>query len=144
MKIVFSALAVVVMLSALTPSAFAISDYQSGFNHGVSDARQSDTQWYILQPGKGFYFHTRDFVRGYLTGFCSVDPKASSNTDEATFDCEKGPSQSLWMVGNAAYKEGYTQGVTDGHHSIFHHGKLRGDVQEGFGQGYVSWMEIDM
>ncbi|HEY1247702.1 MAG TPA: hypothetical protein VGE97_01820 [Nitrososphaera sp.] len=39
--------------------AFAISPYQSGFQHGVSDGKDSclhpdGCDWYILKPGKGF------------------------------------------------------------------------------------------
>ena len=57
--------------------------------------------WYILQPGKGFQFHTWDFIRGYVTGWCSVNPPGSgSDADEAEFDCAEGPSSAGWMVGH--------------------------------------------
>jgi hypothetical protein len=51
--------AIIAILMINVPSIFAISDYQYGFNHGVSDARDSrqlpdGCHWYILQPGKGF------------------------------------------------------------------------------------------
>jgi hypothetical protein len=51
--------AIIAFLMIGAPSAFAISDYQSGFNHGVSDARDSrqhpdGCHWYVLQPGNGF------------------------------------------------------------------------------------------
>ena len=39
MKIMLSAIIAFLMIGA--PSIFAISDYQYGFNHGVSDARDS-------------------------------------------------------------------------------------------------------
>ena len=39
---------------------------------------------YILQPGKGFQFHTPEFDRGYVDGFCSIaGPNYSSDADEA-------------------------------------------------------------
>jgi hypothetical protein len=65
----------------------ATSAYDSGFKHGVSDANGGD---YILQPGKGFQFHTQTFNQGYIDGWCSIEgPGASSDADEATFDCSE-------------------------------------------------------
>jgi hypothetical protein len=46
--------------------------YQSGYKHGVSDGRISechDCRLYILEPGKGFQFHTKEFISGYINGF---------------------------------------------------------------------------
>ena len=103
MKIVISAVAVLVLMIG-TQSAFAISDYQSGFNHGVIDGKDScphpdGCHWYILQPGKGFADHTWKFVQGYVTGFCSVSPGTSSDADQATWDCAKGPESASWVSG---------------------------------------------
>src|SRR5712691_11100102 len=86
------------ILSTLVPTAAlavqtvkALSPYESGFKHGVSDGKDSclhpGCHWYILLPGKGFQFHTPEFNRGYVDGFCSVDPHGGSDADVATFDC---------------------------------------------------------
>lgn len=77
------------------------SGYQSGYNHGVSDANTDNPRdWYILQPGKGFEFHTHDFISGYVDGYCSVaGPHMSSDSDKAFWDCARGPSSAGW-VGN--------------------------------------------
>ena len=46
--------------------------------------------WYILEPGKGFAFHSWDFVTGYAIGWCSLnDPHAEFDADESTFDCDE-------------------------------------------------------
>jgi hypothetical protein len=72
--------------------------YQSRYNHGVCDA--TATHMYILQPGKGFQFHSHEFINGYVDGFCSIAGSgASSDADEATFDCDRGFSSAAW-VGN--------------------------------------------
>jgi hypothetical protein len=70
-------------------SAFAVSAYNSGYAHGAGDAHTADTsQWYILQPGKGFAFHTPEFNKGYVDGFCANSPPGTgSDADQATFDC---------------------------------------------------------
>ncbi len=43
MKIIIGAVAVLVLLSAITPSGFALSAHQSGFEHGVLYTR--DRAW---------------------------------------------------------------------------------------------------
>jgi hypothetical protein len=98
MKVLVSAVAVLVLLGAVMP-VLAKSDYQSGFEHGVSDGGKrcgggpGECHWYILQPGKGFQFHTWEFVKGYVNGFCSVpgNEHTGSDADEAAWDCDKGP-----------------------------------------------------
>jgi hypothetical protein len=46
--------------------------YRSGYNHGCSDAKISDSsKKYINQPGKGPNYHTTEFMRGYDDGFDS-------------------------------------------------------------------------
>jgi hypothetical protein len=74
MKIVISAVAIVVLMIG-APSAYAISDYQLGFKHGVSDGKIKSQincpglepcPYYILEPGKGFQFHTLEFVKGAM------------------------------------------------------------------------------
>jgi hypothetical protein len=97
MKTIIATIGIIVLLSA-TPGVFAISDYQSGFKHGVADGRQAGTDWYILEPGNGFAFHTWEFVKGYVTGFCSASHGTSSDADQATWDCAVGPSSASWVT----------------------------------------------
>jgi hypothetical protein len=98
-KLAFSLLTVI-SLTAVPSVALAkggSGGYQSGYQHGVDDAN-SNGHWYILQPGKGFAFHTRDFVTGYVDGFCSVaGPHMSSDSDKALWDCARGPSSAGWV-----------------------------------------------
>lgn len=98
-EIILSVIVVMLMIGA--QSAYAETAYQSGFNYGIKDAKTHDvTQQYILQPGKGFKFHSWDFNHGYVAGFCSiVGPSISSDADEAGFDCARGPESAFW-VGN--------------------------------------------
>jgi hypothetical protein len=63
-KISIGAVAILVMTMA-----FALTAYQSGFEHGISDGKMAGVNWYILQPGKDFAFHTWEFVQGYVNGF---------------------------------------------------------------------------
>jgi len=90
------------------PSVYAETAYQSGFKHGVADGKCAQTagcsDYYITQPGTGFAFHTRDFIAGFVDGYCSVvwPPimKAASDAgldaDEASFSCREGPSSAKW------------------------------------------------
>jgi hypothetical protein len=56
--------------------------YRSGYNHGCSDAKISDSsKRYINQPGKGPSFHSSEFMRGYNDGFESCH---SDNDDPST------------------------------------------------------------
>lgn len=63
--------------------------YRSGYNHGCSDAKISDSsKRYINQPGKGPSYHTTEFMRGYNDGFDSclgVNGSSSSPTAKGTF-----------------------------------------------------------
>lgn len=83
--------AILVALSVTNVSA--ISPYQSGYNHGLSDAQKAapglgGNNWYITQPEKGFAFHTQEFNRGYIDGFCSIAGSgAGSDANQATFNC---------------------------------------------------------
>jgi hypothetical protein len=87
----------VVILNAGSALA-ASSGYESGYNHGVSDAKSSG-QMYISQPGKGFEFHSKQFVKGYIDGWCATTGGGSSDADQASFDCSKGFSSAHW-IGN--------------------------------------------
>jgi hypothetical protein len=72
-------------------TASSKSPYRSGYDHGANDARDDCSDgcdWYILEPGKGFAFHTQEFIDGYIDGFCHNSPPGrGSDADEATFDC---------------------------------------------------------
>jgi hypothetical protein len=95
MKIVSSTVAVVVVLTIGAQSAYALSDYQSGFSHGLSDGKDSclhidGCHWYILQPDKGFADHSNEFIRGYIAGWCLHNPiGGGSDADQARFECGK-------------------------------------------------------
>ena len=49
------------------------------------------------ETGKGFAFHSQEFVKGYVDGFCSVSPNTSSDSDKAMWDCARGPSSAGWV-----------------------------------------------
>jgi len=102
MKTVISAIVIVVLMIGM-PSVYAETAFQSGYKHGVADAKIGiRTAWngndYIHQPGKGFAFHTTAFVDGYIKGQCSITGPGSGidvNDDEdpptvVSFDCDKG------------------------------------------------------
>ena len=83
----------VLMIGA--PNVFAISDYQLGFNHGVSDGKETCREkchWYIIQPGNGFINQTREFVKGYVAGFCNLpgNNESISDFEQASWNCAKG------------------------------------------------------
>ncbi len=89
---ILTTIAVALVLYSVMPSSYAKSPYRSGYDHGIQDGldgcRHSDgCHWYILKLGKGFAFHTPEFNRGYVDGFCSVDPHAGSDAEVATFNC---------------------------------------------------------
>ena len=55
--------------------AYAVSGYDSGYNHGCDDAKLTDpSERYINQPERGPNFHSDTFMQGYKSGFnsCSV------------------------------------------------------------------------
>jgi hypothetical protein len=95
---------VVLVLMIGAPAVFAETPFQSGFEHGVSDAKASCTDrchWYILEPGKGFQFHTWEFAHGYVAGFCSIaGSQMSSDDDAAGWDCARGPESAFWVGNN--------------------------------------------
>jgi hypothetical protein len=64
------------------------ADYRAGYAHGVADAKAGCTDrchWYILEPGKGFGFHTQEFNNGYVAAICAAG--IASDADEATWNC---------------------------------------------------------
>jgi len=93
MKTLLIAVAVIVLMIG-AQSAFAISAFESGFRHGMTDAKldeaNSNQQDYIEQPGNGFVNHTQQFNHGYVQGWCSITgPNHGKETDAAVFDCER-------------------------------------------------------
>lgn len=85
--------ALIPILILISPVAYALTPYQSGFKHGVSDAKLAQqglggSDWYITQPTKGFADHTQEFNSGYVAGFCSIAGSgAGSDSNQATFTC---------------------------------------------------------
>jgi hypothetical protein len=78
--------ATIVSILAIANQVYAVSPYDSGYAHGASDAHKNPSNWYILQPGKGFAFHTKTFNDGYIAGFCA-NGGGGSDADQATFSC---------------------------------------------------------
>ena len=71
---------VVAILIQLGQCTFAISGYDSGYNHGCSDAKLSDpSERYINQPEKGPSFHSDAFMHGYESGLNSCSVHQSNN-----------------------------------------------------------------
>jgi hypothetical protein len=148
MKIALGAVMILLMIGA--PSVFAISDYQSAFKLAMIDAKNAplvNGSLYITQPGHGFMNQTKEFVNGYVTGYCKITGNAyEADFGQAIFNCMIGPSSADWRIPYhfevlhseymAGYKQGFAEGVKDGHDSWFHHAKLR-TYQPGFFDGYV-------
>ena len=116
MKVVLGAVVVLVLMIG-AQSAFALTEYQLGFKRGVSDAdTPSVQQWYILRIGNGFASHSKEFVRGYVNGFCSIQPTTSNDDDQATWDCKKGPDSARSVSEQTIrteYQLGFKRGVYD-------------------------------
>ena len=76
------------------PLVYAETPYQSGFKHGVADAKLDNANMskldYVHQPGKALDNHTPQFADGYVKGWCSVmGPNTGKETDGTVFDCER-------------------------------------------------------
>jgi hypothetical protein len=99
--IIIASFSIVLLIGCLSfgqtgvSSVLSKSDYQSGFNHGISDVKDSCTHtdgchWYVLGKGKGFAFHSKEFIRGYIAGWClHVPVGGGSDADQARFECGK-------------------------------------------------------
>jgi hypothetical protein len=80
--------------------------YQSGFKHGMIDAKNNgcgNCTTYIFEPGNTFYFHTKEFIRGYMQGWCTAAGTHAGGMDEneASFDCKttiKDPELADWYI----------------------------------------------
>jgi len=111
--VLLASYATIAVLTIGAQSAFAISDFESGFQHGGADGydkcqHPDGCHWYILQPGKSFKFHSREFVIGYVTGWCSVPGNENSGSDSvvASWDCRLGPTSGTYVVcGNVIGKD---------------------------------------
>jgi len=130
MKVVFGALAVIILLigaqSVFAQTGAPLSKhpqaaYKSGFNHGLTDGKNScirpgadqdkcdGNHDYVAQPGKGFINQTKEFINGYITAWCSVNlPGSGMDSDEAAFDCGKGPSSADWLIASSIDVPRYT------------------------------------
>ena len=76
------------------------SPYQSGYNHGCSDARISDpSDRYINQPERGPSFHTPAFMNGYYAGYNA---------------CSGGSGGGGGNSGGATYNDGHRAGKAKG------------------------------
>lgn len=93
MKVLVSAIVVVILMIG-AQSAFASTPFESGFQHGVADAKLDNTNSskldYVQQPGKGLDNHTPEFANGYVKGWCSImGPNTGKELDDTVFDCER-------------------------------------------------------
>jgi hypothetical protein len=96
-------------LSELPHSHHPQAAYRSGFAYGVVDgATKGD--WYISQPRQGFAWHSSEFVKEYINGFCSISANKNVGTDNdrAAFYCPDGPSSAKWFIGK---HEPITEGI---------------------------------
>jgi hypothetical protein len=92
-------------LSQLPHSHHPQADYQSGFQHGETDGNtSSNTTLYIDQPKHGFAWHSVEFVKGYVNGYCSIPANKDVGTDDdrAAFYCPGGPSSAKWFIGSTS------------------------------------------
>jgi hypothetical protein len=86
MKGIISFLAAIFAIISV-PAVYASeqSPYDSGYNHGCDDARESPSDRYINEEGKGPSNHTPEFMNGYNAGFsnCSGGSGSSSSDGES-------------------------------------------------------------
>jgi len=98
-------------LSQLPHSDHPQAAYKSGFQHGVIDGNtSSNSTSYIDQPKHGFAWHSSEFVKGYVNGYCSIPANKNVGTDDdrAAFYCPDGPSSAKWYIGK---HEPITEGI---------------------------------
>jgi hypothetical protein len=79
------AIPAVLLLAAIVPSVYstqpaaAISPYNSGYNHGVSDARIGSHDY--LDGSGGASAHTAAFMQGYNDGYGSRYTTTTTNVE---------------------------------------------------------------
>ncbi|MGC2575577.1 MAG: hypothetical protein WA364_29070 [Candidatus Nitrosopolaris sp.] len=71
--------------NAVTSDSNGSSPYDSGYKHGVSDAKMekmnsTSRSLYIVQPGNNLPNHTQNFTWGYIAGYCSLQSCADKNS----------------------------------------------------------------
>ena len=60
-----------------------IAVYEPGADQDKCDGNHD----YVAQPDKGFINQTKEFIDGYITAWCSVNPPGSGmDSDEAGFN----------------------------------------------------------
>ena len=73
----------------------AISDYQLGLTLGEIDGKDSIENngtgtLYVEQPGKGFINQTKEFVNGYVTGYCKFNADFAGLLTDVELNCVQG------------------------------------------------------
>ena len=68
------------------------SPFDSGYDHGCSDARKDPDNRYINEDGKGPDNHTNEFMDGYNSGYNSCS--GSGGNDDSSNNNENSQSQS--------------------------------------------------
>jgi hypothetical protein len=89
-KVPITVFFIICALTVLQPlslvSVYAQSPYDSGFDHGCSDAKISNPDnRYINQPGKDPAYHTGSFMNGYNDGFDSCFTSNSPQSNQGMF-----------------------------------------------------------
>ncbi len=108
--IIITTIAVIILMIG-AQSAYALSEFQSGYRHGVADGKRDyvffncdtgkvrispclEPTTYIHEPGKGFAFHTTEFVDGYIHGWClahnggGIEANDDPEPTLVSFDCD--------------------------------------------------------
>ena len=129
----------------------AISDYQLGLTLGEIDGKDSIENngtgtLYVEQPGKGFINQTKEFVNGYVTGYCKFNADFAGFLTDVELNCVQGPSSISWPIPqpkSVFNPQSYFQGLTEGFHDglfdgEYHHNKsVGGTNHESWGLGYT-------
>ena len=93
----------VAILIQLGQCAYAISGYDSGYNHGCNDAKIADpSQRYINQPQKGPNFHSDAFMQGYKSGFNSCALQQSNSLPHSDSSSQTPSSPTMTDQGDEA------------------------------------------
>jgi hypothetical protein len=129
------------------------AEHWKRYNHGVADAKLSGIycaahglrcstdvdKTYIHQPGKGFAFHTTEFVNVYIKGWClthhggGIEGNDDPEPTLAAFDCDQGlssvyPSPIDWPSPYQIYTAPQSKNATADFISGLEHGKT--DVKD--------------
>jgi hypothetical protein len=88
--IILSAITVCILIGAR--NAFAMSDYESGYERGMNDASAGCNP--DICHAMGLNNQTGKFVNGFFDGFCTIKP----NTNQVTFTCPHQSSVLTFMI----------------------------------------------